>query len=146
MQHSNEPPSQIKVPTRGTGELVQRGEKKKKKKSLETAPPFVKLRDLQFISNTINTGTVQLHTLWLINVKFVLTEDGHFSRIQMARAFLRRPSESVRLKFREASYELLCDFLANLNQKNKDNLNRLSPCSGKFRDKRLMGKLQRVNY
>uniref|UniRef100_A0A3Q3XQJ4 Cyclin N-terminal domain-containing protein n=1 Tax=Mola mola TaxID=94237 RepID=A0A3Q3XQJ4_MOLML len=62
----------------------------------------------------------------------------HFSRIQMARAFLRRPSESVRLKFREASYELLCDFLANLNQKNKDNLNRLSPCSGKFRDKRLM--------
>nr|XP_040032472.1 cyclin N-terminal domain-containing protein 1 [Gasterosteus aculeatus aculeatus] len=42
------------------------------------------------------------------------------------------------LKFGEASSDLLTAFLVNLNNKNKDNLNSLSKCSGEFKDKRLM--------
>ncbi|XP_073346485.1 cyclin N-terminal domain-containing protein 1 [Pagrus major] len=55
----------------------------------------------------------------------------------MAQTFFA-PSQSVRLKFREAPFDLLTDFLINLNKRNKDNLHSLSQCSGDFRDKRLM--------
>ncbi|XP_037610789.1 cyclin N-terminal domain-containing protein 1 [Sebastes umbrosus] len=53
----------------------------------------------------------------------------------MAKSFFCSPSHS--LKFREASFELLTDFLVNLNKRNKDNLNSLSTCSGNFKEKRL---------
>ncbi|XP_051273221.1 cyclin N-terminal domain-containing protein 1 [Dicentrarchus labrax] len=54
----------------------------------------------------------------------------------MAKRFLYSPSRSF--KFREASFDLLTDFLINLNKRNKDNLNDLSKCSGSFKDKRLV--------
>lgn len=41
------------------------------------------------------------------------------------------------LKFRQASFDLLTDFLVNLNKENKDKLNSLSKCSGCFKDKKL---------
>ncbi|XP_056222233.1 cyclin N-terminal domain-containing protein 1 isoform X1 [Seriola aureovittata] len=41
-------------------------------------------------------------------------------------------------KFGEVSFDLLTDFLVNLNKRNKDNLNHLSKCSGTFKDKRLV--------
>ncbi|XP_061520012.1 cyclin N-terminal domain-containing protein 1 [Phycodurus eques] len=39
------------------------------------------------------------------------------------------------LKFRQASVEMMTDFLTNLNEKNKDNLRSLSTCSGVFKEK-----------
>lgn len=48
-------------------------------------------------------------------------------------------SPSHSLKFREASYDLLSDFLSNLNEKNKLRLCSLSKLSGNFKDKKLMG-------
>ncbi|KAG8008753.1 Cyclin N-terminal domain-containing protein 1 [Nibea albiflora] len=56
----------------------------------------------------------------------------------MAKRFISSPSESISLKFGEASVELLTDFLVNLNKRNKDNLNSLSQCSGNFKDERLV--------
>ncbi|XP_059181084.1 cyclin N-terminal domain-containing protein 1 [Centropristis striata] len=56
----------------------------------------------------------------------------------MARRFLCSAGEEIRLKFREASFDLLTDFLVNLNKRNKENLNSLSKCSGDFKNKRLM--------
>lgn len=55
----------------------------------------------------------------------------------MAKKYLCSPSHS--LKFREASYELLSDFLTDLNETNKLKLGSLSKFSGIFKDKRLMG-------
>lgn len=49
---------------------------------------------------------------------------------------------NVGFKFREASGDLLSDFLINLNERNKDNLNNLSTCNGVFKDKRVVGKLR----
>uniref|UniRef100_A0A3Q2ZA25 Cyclin N-terminal domain containing 1 n=1 Tax=Hippocampus comes TaxID=109280 RepID=A0A3Q2ZA25_HIPCM len=43
------------------------------------------------------------------------------------------------LRFRQASVEMLTDFLTNLNERNKDNLRSLSTCGGGFKDKRLFG-------
>nr|XP_057934229.1 cyclin N-terminal domain-containing protein 1 [Doryrhamphus excisus] len=43
----------------------------------------------------------------------------------------------VQFKFRQASFDVLTDFLTNLNEKNKENINSLSTCSGVFKDKRL---------
>ncbi|XP_068610933.1 cyclin N-terminal domain-containing protein 1 [Brachionichthys hirsutus] len=54
----------------------------------------------------------------------------------MARHFRRSSSQSF--KFREASSDLLADFLVNLNKGNKDHLNALSACSGHFRDRRII--------
>ncbi|KAK2820643.1 hypothetical protein Q5P01_023602 [Channa striata] len=45
---------------------------------------------------------------------------------------------NMNLKFREASFDLLTDFLININKNNKDNINSVSNCSGKFKEKRLM--------
>ncbi|XP_075950187.1 cyclin N-terminal domain-containing protein 1 isoform X2 [Anarhichas minor] len=56
----------------------------------------------------------------------------------MAKSFFSTPSQSLSFKFREASFDLLTDFLVDLNDRNKDNLNSLSKCSGVFKDKRLM--------
>ncbi|KAK9530096.1 hypothetical protein VZT92_011625 [Zoarces viviparus] len=56
----------------------------------------------------------------------------------MAKSFFCTPSQSLSFKFREASFDLLSDFLVNLNDRNKDNLNSLAKCSGVFKDKRLM--------
>ena len=42
------------------------------------------------------------------------------------------------LKFGEA-FEILPDFLINLNNRNKEKLNNLSKYSGDFKDKRLIG-------
>ncbi|XP_038591139.1 cyclin N-terminal domain-containing protein 1 isoform X4 [Micropterus salmoides] len=56
----------------------------------------------------------------------------------MAKRLFCSPSQRIRFKFREASFDLLTDFLVNLNKRNKDNLNSLSKCSGNFKDKRLM--------
>ncbi|KAF3704185.1 Cyclin N-terminal domain-containing protein 1 [Channa argus] len=44
---------------------------------------------------------------------------------------------NVNVKFREASVDLLKDFLVNLNKTNKDNIKSLSKCSGNFKEKRL---------
>lgn len=41
-------------------------------------------------------------------------------------------------KFRQASFDLLTDFLVNLNTENKDKLARLSKCSGCFKDKNVV--------
>ncbi|KAM8730633.1 cyclin N-terminal domain-containing protein 1 isoform 1-T1 [Acanthopagrus schlegelii] len=54
----------------------------------------------------------------------------------MSRTFFP-PSQRINLKFREAPFDLLTDFLINLNKRNKDHLNSLSQCSGNFRDHRL---------
>uniref|UniRef100_UPI0037E7E766 cyclin N-terminal domain-containing protein 1 n=1 Tax=Semicossyphus pulcher TaxID=241346 RepID=UPI0037E7E766 len=56
----------------------------------------------------------------------------------MAKRFLSSPSQSISFKFREASFDLLKDFLINLNKRNKENLSSLSKCSGSFKDKRLI--------
>ncbi|XP_018537469.1 cyclin N-terminal domain-containing protein 1-like [Lates calcarifer] len=56
----------------------------------------------------------------------------------MAKRLFCSPSQSISFKFREASFDLLADFLINLNKSNKDNLNNLSKCSGSFKDKRLI--------
>ncbi|XP_044035887.1 cyclin N-terminal domain-containing protein 1 [Siniperca chuatsi] len=56
----------------------------------------------------------------------------------MAKRLFCSPSQSISFKFREASFDLLTDFLINLNKRNKDNLNSLSKCSGNFKDKRLI--------
>ncbi|KAK5851141.1 hypothetical protein PBY51_001957 [Eleginops maclovinus] len=56
----------------------------------------------------------------------------------MAKHFLCSPSQSIHVKFRESSFDLLTDFLVNLNKRNKDNINSLSKCSRNFKDKRLM--------
>ncbi|CAK6956861.1 cyclin N-terminal domain-containing protein 1 [Scomber scombrus] len=56
----------------------------------------------------------------------------------MAKRFIYSPCQSVHLKFGEASYDLLTDFLFNLNKRNKENLDSLSQCSGDFKEKRLM--------
>ncbi|XP_033466779.1 cyclin N-terminal domain-containing protein 1 [Epinephelus lanceolatus] len=55
----------------------------------------------------------------------------------MAKRFFCSPSENTSFKFREISFDLLTDFLVNLNKRNKDNLNSLSKCSGSFKDRRL---------
>ncbi|XP_049419160.1 cyclin N-terminal domain-containing protein 1 [Epinephelus fuscoguttatus] len=55
----------------------------------------------------------------------------------MAKQFFCSPSENTSFKFREISFDLLTDFLVNLNKRNKDNLNSLSKCSGSFKDRRL---------
>ncbi|XP_077406507.1 cyclin N-terminal domain-containing protein 1 [Vanacampus margaritifer] len=41
------------------------------------------------------------------------------------------------VRFRQASVDMLTDFLTNLNERNKDNLRSLSTCSGGFKDKQL---------
>ncbi|XP_010741062.3 cyclin N-terminal domain-containing protein 1 [Larimichthys crocea] len=56
----------------------------------------------------------------------------------MAKRFFSPPNESISLKFREAPFELLTDFLVNLNTRNKDKLDGLSKCSGNFKDERLV--------
>ncbi|XP_033963096.1 cyclin N-terminal domain-containing protein 1 isoform X2 [Pseudochaenichthys georgianus] len=56
----------------------------------------------------------------------------------MAKHFFCSPSQSKNVKFREASFDLLTDFLVNLNKRNKDNINSVSTCSGNFKDRRLM--------
>ncbi|KAM6951754.1 cyclin N-terminal domain-containing protein 1 [Aplochiton taeniatus] len=56
----------------------------------------------------------------------------------MAKRFLSSPSQSKSLKFGNSSFEMLSDFLINLNNKNKDKLNSLSKHSGDFKDKRLI--------
>ncbi|KAL7372610.1 hypothetical protein ABVT39_019311 [Epinephelus coioides] len=55
----------------------------------------------------------------------------------MAKQFFCSPSENTSFKFREISFDLLTDFLVNINKRNKDNLNSLSKCSGSFKDRRL---------
>ncbi|KAI3364937.1 hypothetical protein L3Q82_001117 [Scortum barcoo] len=47
-------------------------------------------------------------------------------------------AKRLRFKFREASFDLLTDFLVNLNKRNKDYLHSVSQCSGNFKDKRIM--------
>ncbi|XP_072312496.1 cyclin N-terminal domain-containing protein 1 [Eucyclogobius newberryi] len=42
-------------------------------------------------------------------------------------------------KFRQASFDLLTDFLVNLNSQNTDKLNSLSKCCGCFKDKNIVG-------
>ncbi|XP_046888702.1 cyclin N-terminal domain-containing protein 1 isoform X2 [Hypomesus transpacificus] len=54
----------------------------------------------------------------------------------MAKRF-SRPSHNKMLKFGEA-FEILPDFLINLNNRNKEKLNNLSQYSGDFKDKRLI--------
>ncbi|XP_058476575.1 cyclin N-terminal domain-containing protein 1 [Solea solea] len=44
----------------------------------------------------------------------------------------------IHCKFREASGDLLMDFLINLNKRNKENLSSLSKCNGVFKDKRVV--------
>nr|XP_029541074.1 cyclin N-terminal domain-containing protein 1 isoform X2 [Oncorhynchus nerka] len=56
----------------------------------------------------------------------------------MAKRFLFLPSQSKNLMFGEASFEILSDFLINLNIRNKDKLSNLSRYSGDFKDKRLI--------
>ncbi|KAF7666206.1 hypothetical protein LDENG_00115880 [Lucifuga dentata] len=56
----------------------------------------------------------------------------------MARRFLFSPNRSKTVKFREASFDILSDFLVNLNKRNKYKLNNLSKCSGQFKDTRLI--------
>ncbi|XP_054454992.1 cyclin N-terminal domain-containing protein 1 [Anoplopoma fimbria] len=56
----------------------------------------------------------------------------------MAKSYFFSQSQSLKLKFGEASFDFLTDFLVNLNKRNKENLNSLSKCSGEFKDKRLM--------
>ncbi|XP_070783769.1 cyclin N-terminal domain-containing protein 1 [Enoplosus armatus] len=56
----------------------------------------------------------------------------------MAKRFFCSPSKSISFKFREASFDLLTDFLVNLNKRNKDNLHSVSKCSGHFKDKRVV--------
>ncbi|KAK6301648.1 cyclin N-terminal domain-containing protein 1 [Coregonus clupeaformis] len=56
----------------------------------------------------------------------------------MAKRFPFSPSQSKNLKFGEASFEILSDFLNNLNIRNKDKLSNLSSYSGDFKDKRLI--------
>lgn len=55
----------------------------------------------------------------------------------MAKKYLCSSSDS--LKFREASYDLLSDFLTNLNETNKLKLDSLANYGGNFKDKRLTG-------
>uniref|UniRef100_A0A3B5AQN0 Cyclin N-terminal domain containing 1 n=1 Tax=Stegastes partitus TaxID=144197 RepID=A0A3B5AQN0_9TELE len=59
----------------------------------------------------------------------------------MAKTLIRslEQSDVVSLKFRQASSQLLTDFLINFNKRNKDNLNSLSKYSGSFKRKRLIG-------
>lgn len=47
---------------------------------------------------------------------------------------------TVNMKFRDASADLLSDFLTNLNKINKFKLRNVSNCSENFRDARLTGK------
>ncbi|XP_056153713.1 cyclin N-terminal domain-containing protein 1 [Lampris incognitus] len=56
----------------------------------------------------------------------------------MARRFLSAPNPCTSVKFGEASFELLSDFLININDENKDNLCGLTKCSGQFKDKKVM--------
>ncbi|KAM3592211.1 uncharacterized protein V6R79_014800 [Siganus canaliculatus] len=56
----------------------------------------------------------------------------------MAKQLFCPTNRSIGLMFREVSYELLTDFLVNLNQSNKDNLNSLSKCCGTFKNTRVM--------
>lgn len=44
------------------------------------------------------------------------------------------------MKFREASYDLLSDFLTNLNKINKFKLRKVTKYNRNFRDARLTGK------
>lgn len=50
------------------------------------------------------------------------------------------PSQKVNMKFREASYDVLSDFLTNLNKINKCKLRNVTKYNGNFRDARLTGK------
>lgn len=52
----------------------------------------------------------------------------------------RKICQSADLKFGETSSDLLTEFLININERNKVNLDGLSKCSGSFKDKRLVGK------
>ncbi|XP_030611746.1 cyclin N-terminal domain-containing protein 1 [Archocentrus centrarchus] len=56
----------------------------------------------------------------------------------MAKRLLYSPSKSnaAGVKFREASSDILTDFLVNLNKRNKDNLRSLTNYSGNFKNKR----------
>ncbi|XP_034414151.1 cyclin N-terminal domain-containing protein 1 isoform X2 [Cyclopterus lumpus] len=56
----------------------------------------------------------------------------------MAKNFFCSPSQRLSFKFRDVSFELLTDFLVNLNTRNKDHLGSLSTCTGEFKEKRLM--------
>ncbi|XP_067433316.1 cyclin N-terminal domain-containing protein 1 [Thunnus thynnus] len=56
----------------------------------------------------------------------------------MAKRFFCSPRQSTNIKFWEASYDLLSDFLTNLDNRNKENLSSLSKCSGDFKEKKLM--------
>ncbi|KAM9425813.1 cyclin N-terminal domain-containing protein 1 [Pholidichthys leucotaenia] len=47
-------------------------------------------------------------------------------------------SKSPSVKFRQGSFQLITDFLINLNQKNKDNLRSLSKCCGAFKHSRVV--------
>nr|XP_061807207.1 cyclin N-terminal domain-containing protein 1-like [Nerophis lumbriciformis] len=46
-------------------------------------------------------------------------------------------AKSQSLQFRETSVEMLTDFLTDLNERNRDNLQNLPICSGAFKDRRL---------
>ncbi|KAM4623489.1 cyclin N-terminal domain-containing protein 1 [Polymixia lowei] len=56
----------------------------------------------------------------------------------MAKRFLYSPSLSKGLQFGAASFDLLSDFLINLNNTNKDKLNNLSKSSGDFKHQNLI--------
>lgn len=57
----------------------------------------------------------------------------------MARKLFCSYDETLNVKFGEASYELLTDFLTNINKMNKEKLDSLSKCCGNFKNKRLTG-------
>lgn len=50
------------------------------------------------------------------------------------------PSQTVNMKFREASYDVLSDFLTNLNKINKIKLRNLTKYDRNIRNERLTGK------
>ncbi|XP_028989512.1 cyclin N-terminal domain-containing protein 1 isoform X2 [Betta splendens] len=54
----------------------------------------------------------------------------------MAKRLLCTPT--LTLRFREASFDLLTDFLININERNKENIKYLSKCSGNLKDTRLI--------
>ncbi|XP_034050040.1 cyclin N-terminal domain-containing protein 1 [Thalassophryne amazonica] len=56
----------------------------------------------------------------------------------MAKRFICSSGQSKHIKFRQASFDLLTDFLVNLNKSNKDKLDISSKFSGIFKDKRVI--------
>uniref|UniRef100_A0A8C7TQQ5 Vacuolar protein-sorting-associated protein 25 n=1 Tax=Oncorhynchus mykiss TaxID=8022 RepID=A0A8C7TQQ5_ONCMY len=84
------------------------------------------------------SGMVRVLSLCL---NLLYTEHGHDLirvTLAMAKRFIFLPNQSKNLKFGEASFEILSDFLINLNIRNKDKLSNLSRYSGDFKDKRLI--------